>query len=46
MNKLSRFLLIVLAAVIAGGGGLLATWDPPAPMARVEKVIANDRFFR
>lgn len=46
MSKLSRLLFAVVAVVIVGGGAYLATWDPPAPSARVEKVIPNDRFPR
>jgi hypothetical protein len=46
MSKLSRFVFAVIALVVAGGGAYLATWDPPAPTATVEKVIPNDRFAR
>ena len=40
------FIIVValLAVVVAGGVAFLATWDIPPPAARVEKVIANDRF--
>ncbi len=46
MSKLSRFLVLLVGVVVVGGGAYLATWDPPAPTARIEKVIPNDRFPR
>ena len=43
MSHLLRILLIVLALVIVGGLVFLAVWDIPAPTARVEKVIPDER---
>lgn len=43
MNNLLRTLLIVLVLAIVGGLVFLAMWDIPAPTARVEKVIPDDR---
>ena len=43
MNHLLRILLIVLVLSIVGGLVFLAMWDIPAPTARVEKVIPDDR---
>jgi len=39
-----RFVLIVCVLAVGGGAVFLATWDMPAPTARVEKVIPADRF--
>jgi hypothetical protein len=44
MSKLTRTLLALLAIVIIGGAVFLLTWDIPAPTARVEKTIPNERF--
>jgi len=50
MNALQRplvILVLVLIVVIIGGLGIfLAAWDIPAPSAKIEKVIPNDRFSR
>lgn len=46
MKNLSRLVVLLVVLVIIGGGAFLATWDIPAPMAKVEKVIPNDRFPR
>jgi hypothetical protein len=43
MSHLLRILLIVLALVIVGGLVFLAMWDIPAPTARIEKVIPDER---
>ena len=43
MSHLLRILLIVLSLVIVGGLVFLAMWDIPAPTARVEKVIPDER---
>jgi hypothetical protein len=43
VSHLLRILLIVLALLIVGGLTFLAVWDIPAPTARVEKVIPDDR---
>lgn len=46
MPKLSRILALVVLTAIAGGAVFLATWQIPAPTAKLEKVISNDRFPR
>ena len=43
MSHLLKVLLIVLALVIVGGLVFLAMWDIPAPTARIEKVIPDER---
>jgi hypothetical protein len=43
MSHLLKILLIVLALVIVGGLVFLAMWDIPAPTARIEKVIPDER---
>jgi hypothetical protein len=35
-----------LAALLAGLAAFLANWDIPAPTARIEKTIPNDRLPR
>jgi len=46
MSKLSRIIALLVLAVIVAAGVFLATWQIPAPTAKVEKVIPNDRFPR
>lgn len=46
MGKIAGILLILVLLVLVGGGVFLATFDLPAPTARVEKVIPNDRLPR
>lgn len=46
MRSLSRIILFLMFAMIIGGAVFLATWDIPAPIAKVEKVIPDDRFPR
>jgi hypothetical protein len=43
---LVKVLVIVLLLVVIGGLGFLATWEIPAPLAAVEKVVPQDRFHR
>lgn len=46
---MGRFLLIILAVVVVivvGGTAFLMVWNPPAPTARVEKVIPDAHFPR
>jgi len=45
MNRLV-ILAAVVAVVVVGGAVFLATWNIPAPSAKVEKVLPNDRFPR
>lgn len=44
MSKASLILLFLFVVVIVGGVAFLATWDIPAPSARVEKVLPDERF--
>jgi len=37
-------MVLTLLVVVAGTAIFLSTWDIPAPVAEVEKVIPNDRF--
>lgn len=46
MSKLLRFVLSILVLAVIGATAYLAAWDPPAPTARVERVIPNDRIAR
>jgi hypothetical protein len=46
MSTVTRFLVILVALVVVGGAAALAMWDIPAPSAKVEKVIPDDRFQR
>jgi hypothetical protein len=43
---LVKILVIVLLLVVVGGLGFVATWEIPAPLAAVEKVVPHDRFHR
>ncbi len=50
MSALKRplFVLILVLIVVGIGGfaAFLAAWDIPAPSAKIEKVVPNDRFSR
>ena len=46
MSKLLRALVILLVVVVLGGVGFLVTWDIPAPTARQEVVLPDERFPR
>ena len=46
MKNISRIVFIAVVAIIVGGAAFLATWDIPAPMTTVEKVLPDDRFPR
>ncbi len=46
MRKITLALLLLIIVGIAAAGGFLATWDIPAPTAKVEKVIPDERFRR
>jgi hypothetical protein len=43
MGKIAGILLVTVLLVLVGGGFFLASFDLPAPKARVEKVINDDR---
>ncbi|HLI11052.1 MAG TPA: hypothetical protein VKY65_05590 [Alphaproteobacteria bacterium] len=44
MLKFASIVALVIVVVIVGGAVFLGTWQIPAPTAKVEKVIPNDRF--
>lgn len=46
MKSISIVVLSLLILALAGGGVFLATWKIPAPTAKVEKVIPDERFPR
>ena len=46
MHMLSRVLLVCVVLAIAAGGVFLAVSDIPPPLAKVEKVIPDDRLPR
>ena len=46
MRSLSRIIMFFLVTMIVGGVVFLATWDIPAPITKIEKVIPDDRFPR
>ena len=46
MKRISRVVLLLVVLLVVGGAVFLATWDIPAPVATVEKVVPNDRFPR
>jgi hypothetical protein len=46
---MSRLVLIIAVVFVVAVGGFtvfLATWNPPAPSAKIEKVVPDDRFPR
>ena len=46
MKKISVIVVGIVLLAVAGGGIFLATWDIPAPVADIEKVVPDDRFPR
>lgn len=46
MKNISRLVLIAVVLILIGGSTFLATWDIPAPMSTIEKVLPDDRFPR
>jgi hypothetical protein len=46
MKSISIVVLLLLLLAFVGGGVFLATWEIPAPKAKVEKVIPDERFPR
>jgi len=46
MSRLPVFLFFFILAVVVGGVGVLATWDIPAPVSPIEKVLPDERFLR
>ena len=46
MKGFSFVVLSLMILALAGGGFFLATWEIPAPVANVEKVIPDERLPR
>ena len=46
MGKLTVFILVLLLLGAGGGAAFLATWEIPAPVSNVDKVLPNDQFPR
>lgn len=46
MKNLSKVVLVILLALVVGAAVFVATWDIPAPVSTVEKVLPDDRFPR
>ena len=46
MSFLTRLFFLAIVLLIAGGLWFLASWDIPAPVEPVEKVIPNARVLR
>ena len=46
MGKLTIFVLLLIVLAIGGGAAFLATWEIPAPISNVEKVLPDDQFPR
>ena len=46
MRKISRFVLFLVIVLVIGTAAFLATWDIPAPVTTIEKVIPDERFPR
>ncbi len=46
MKNISRLVFVALLAIIVGGTAFLSTWDIPAPMTTINKVLPDDRFPR
>lgn len=44
MKHLSRLVFFLVLGIIVGGAVFLATWDIPAPVSSVEKVVPDARF--
>lgn len=46
MKRMPLVILILFLVAAGGGVGWLATWDIPAPVSTVEKVLPDERFPR
>jgi hypothetical protein len=46
MRRPFLVVLVAIAAALAAGVAFLTSWDIPAPTARIEKTIPNDRLPR
>ncbi len=46
MGKWTVFILVLLLLGAGGGAIFLSTWEIPAPVSHVEKVLPDDQFPR
>jgi len=46
MRNISRAVFLLVVITLGGGAVFLATWDIPAPVKKVERVLPDDRFPR
>lgn len=46
MKRLSTSIFLLLVVVLLGGAAFLTTWEIPAPVTPVSKVLPDDRFPR
>lgn len=46
MRNISRVVFLLVVIMLGGGAVFLATWDIPAPVNKVERVLPDDRFPR
>lgn len=46
MKRMPVVIFVLLLAAAGGGVAMLATWDIPAPVTTVEKVLPDERFPR
>jgi len=46
MKKIPLIVLLIIVGLAVGSAVFLVTWDIPAPISKVEKVIPNDKFQR
>ncbi|HEY4636470.1 MAG TPA: hypothetical protein VIG92_07920 [Rhodospirillales bacterium] len=46
MRNVSRAVFLLVVIMLGGGAVFLATWDIPAPVNKVERVLPDDRFPR
>jgi len=44
MKNISKLVFVALIAILIGGTAFLSSWDIPAPITTIEKVLPNDRF--
>lgn len=44
MSSLVRVVIVLVLVVLVGGVVALSMWDIPAPTAKIEKVIPDERF--
>ena len=45
-KSIFSIVLVLFLLILGGGAAFLATWDIPAPVSKVERVLPDDRFPR